>query len=201
MARRLRVSSAGVPEHLIPINKTAIIVLLVVGKADALIFWFTLACMFANSLWDFLGQFICGRRAGCKLSRRVPGAHCDDLLNITNNWMKNIIWRAASFYEICPYISPYGPSHGCSNFFQKNLWLFFGYFLVILSKWLKTKFKDKFRTYTVNMPPIFIILLVKTSCGYPHLFSLIFRPTPPGDNPPRPAPQDPIWLADFVASL
>ena len=27
----------------------------------------------------------------CKLSRRVPGAHCDDLLNIIDNWIKNIV--------------------------------------------------------------------------------------------------------------
>jgi len=30
------------------------------------------------------------------------GAHYDDLLNIKNNWIKNIIWRATSFYEIRP---------------------------------------------------------------------------------------------------
>jgi hypothetical protein len=39
---------------------------------------------------------------GCKLSRRVRGAHYDDLLNIKNNWMKNIVWRAGFFaYFIC----------------------------------------------------------------------------------------------------
>ena len=32
---------------------------------------------------------------GSKLSHRVLGAHYDDLLNIRNNWMKNIVWRAA----------------------------------------------------------------------------------------------------------
>ncbi|GAC17185.1 hypothetical protein GARC_0203 [Paraglaciecola arctica BSs20135] len=31
------------------------------------------------------------------MSRRVPGAHYDDLLNLRNNWMKNIVWRAAFF--------------------------------------------------------------------------------------------------------
>ncbi|GAC17496.1 hypothetical protein GARC_0515 [Paraglaciecola arctica BSs20135] len=49
--------------------------------------------MFASYLVNFVGQF-----TGGKLSRRVPGAHCDDLLNSSNNWMKNIIWRAASFW-------------------------------------------------------------------------------------------------------
>jgi hypothetical protein len=29
-------------------------------------------------------------------------------------------WRAASFYEICPYISPFGPSIGCSTRFVRT---------------------------------------------------------------------------------
>jgi hypothetical protein len=41
--------------------------------------------MFANYLVNFVGQF-----TGRKLSRRVPGAHYDDLLNLPDNWMKNI---------------------------------------------------------------------------------------------------------------
>ena len=38
-----------------------------------------------------MGQF-----TGRKLSRRVLGAHYDDLLNIKNNWMKNIV--ASGFF-------------------------------------------------------------------------------------------------------
>jgi hypothetical protein len=50
-----------------------------------------------------VGQFICGRRAGCKLSRRVLGAHYDDLLNIKNNWMKNIL--ASGFFLVTLFLA------------------------------------------------------------------------------------------------
>ena len=50
--------------------------------------------MYVRRLFLIFSRAITGR----KLSRRVLGAHYDDLLNIKNNWMKNIIWRAASFW-------------------------------------------------------------------------------------------------------
>jgi hypothetical protein len=40
---------------------------------------------------NLVGQFTCGRRAGCKLSLPLPGASANDLLNSSNNWMKSIV--------------------------------------------------------------------------------------------------------------
>ena len=61
--------------------------------------------MFANYLCDLVGQSTSGRRAGCKLSRRVQGAHYDDLLNIINNWMKNIVWWATFLLTSCVLVT------------------------------------------------------------------------------------------------
>jgi hypothetical protein len=46
----------------------------------------TLACMFANYQVNLVGQF-----TGSKLSLSSPGANTNDLLNLPDNWMKNII--------------------------------------------------------------------------------------------------------------
>jgi hypothetical protein len=48
--------------------------------------------MFANYLVNLVGQF-----TGRKLSLLTPGAYANDLLNLPDNWMKNIVWRAARF--------------------------------------------------------------------------------------------------------
>jgi hypothetical protein len=61
-----------------------------VGEADA--FALPLAFMFANYLVNFVGQF-----TGRKLSLPTLGAFANDLLNLLDNWMKNIVWRAAFF--------------------------------------------------------------------------------------------------------
>jgi hypothetical protein len=41
--------------------------------------------MFANYQVNLVGQF-----TGCKLSLSSPGANTNDLLNLSDNWMKNI---------------------------------------------------------------------------------------------------------------
>ena len=55
--------------------------------------------MFANYSVNLVGQF-----AGSKLSFRSSGTVENDLLNLPNNWMKNIAWRAAfsgySFFAV-----------------------------------------------------------------------------------------------------
>jgi hypothetical protein len=53
--------------------------------------------MFANYLVNLVGQF-----TGRKLSLPTPGAYANDLLNLPDNWMKNIVWRAGFFaYFFC----------------------------------------------------------------------------------------------------
>jgi hypothetical protein len=77
---------------------------------------------------EFRRAIYSGRRAGGKLSRRVPGAHCDDLLNLPDNWMKNISGERLLFgYFILscrPYLQdkygtalagPKGELHGCNS--------------------------------------------------------------------------------------
>jgi hypothetical protein len=74
--------------------------------------------MYVRQLFlDLVGQFTCGRRAGCKLSRRVPGAHCDDLLNLNNNWMKNIV--ASGFFLVTLFLAEEEKVTGSKGFGSK----------------------------------------------------------------------------------
>jgi hypothetical protein len=49
--------------------------------------------MFTNYLVNLVGQF-----TGRKLSLPTLGAYANDLLNLLDNWMKNIVWRAALLF-------------------------------------------------------------------------------------------------------
>lgn len=69
--------------------------------------------MFANYQVNFIGQF-----TGRKLSRRVPGAHCDDLLNTPDNWMKNIV--ASGFFLVTLFLAVEEKVTGSKGFESKT---------------------------------------------------------------------------------
>jgi hypothetical protein len=70
--------------------------------------------MFANYLVNYVGQF-----TGRKLSHRVPGAHCDDLLNLPDNWMKNIV--ASGFFLVTLFLAVEEKVTGSKGFAQPKL--------------------------------------------------------------------------------
>jgi hypothetical protein len=52
--------------------------------------------MFANYLVNLVGQF-----TGRKLSLLTPGAYANDLLNLPDNWMKNIVGERHFLLTLC----------------------------------------------------------------------------------------------------
>jgi hypothetical protein len=70
--------------------------------------------MFANYLVNYVGQF-----TGRKLSHRVPGAHCDDLLNLPDNWMKNIV--ASGFFLVTLFLAVEEKVTGSKGFESKTI--------------------------------------------------------------------------------
>jgi hypothetical protein len=54
---------------------------------------------------------------GYKLSHRGPGAHCDDLLNLINNWIKNIV--ASGFFLVTLFLAAEEKVTGSKGFESK----------------------------------------------------------------------------------
>ena len=53
------------------------------------------------------------------MSRRVPEANCDDLLNIKNNWMKNIL--ASGFFLVTLFLAVEEKVTGLKGFKSKTI--------------------------------------------------------------------------------
>jgi hypothetical protein len=49
----------------------------------------------------------------------VPGAHCDDLLNIKNNWMENIV--ASGFFLVTLFLAVEEKVTGLKGFMTKTI--------------------------------------------------------------------------------
>jgi hypothetical protein len=56
-----------------------------------------LTFMFADYAVNLVGQFELTKIEHVQGGSRSSGTSTSDLLNLLDNWMKNIVWRAASF--------------------------------------------------------------------------------------------------------